>query len=211
MSVSRRNFLGLGRYLLAAAAIPTELLAGKLLSAAGLPGGAGLPFSSAQTFLPLVNSSFAVHSASTISAWLTLLSVEDMTPKASAQIAPAAVSNRLLRAPQPKLNTFALHFLGNGEALPQGTYTVEHPALGKFSMFIVPSGLGAGQQTYTAVFNLLNTPLVIGRPFPTPHALQQLAGPVVTTSGPAATPEGSGTPILMPGETPIVRRPVGKD
>src|SRR5713101_8270339 len=86
MAVSRRHFLGLGRYFLAAVALPKKFVSDKLFSSSGRSETARLSSFSMQTFLPLVNSSFAVHSGSTTSTWLTLLSVEDMTPKTRSEV-----------------------------------------------------------------------------------------------------------------------------
>ena len=51
---------------------------------------------------------------------------------------------------------FGLSFESRTEhALPQGTYKMEHGALGKFSLFIVPGRPADGVATYEAVINHL--------------------------------------------------------
>lgn len=150
MSSSRRQFLGLTPVLLAAAALPKKLLAGSLPGLFEDRDNASPESFTAQTFLPHVNSSFAVimdPAGSAGSTFLTLLSVSRLdTPQ---QELPAGAR----RQPAPQMDSFALHFLGTGEILRQGTYTVKHGALGKFPIFIVPSNSGSGRETYTAIYN----------------------------------------------------------
>jgi hypothetical protein len=106
-----------------------------------------------------VSSSFGVRLGSLTTAWLTLLSVEDMNQKTPALGAPASFGLNSLKSRPPVVDTFALHFHGTGEALPQGTYELEHHTLGTFSLFIVPSGA----TTYAAVIShILNAPTIPG-------------------------------------------------
>jgi len=152
MAVSRRNFLVAGQTLLAAAALPMKFF--------GAAGALGLGSSDAEilasanrgTFLPLVNSSFAVRSGLLTPAWLTLLSVEDMNPKTPIHATPMAVGLKRSKVAPPQLtDTFALQFYATGEKLEQGTYELEHHSLGRFSLFLVPSGTS----TYIAVISHL--------------------------------------------------------
>jgi hypothetical protein len=158
MPVSRRGFIFAGQTLLAAAAFPL-----KIFGASGPEFGSSntphLAFWNKATFQPLVSSSFGVRSGSLTTAWLTLLSVEDMNPKTSAQGASAVFKPNSLKSRPAVVDTFALHFQGTGEALPQGTYELEHHTLGNFSLFIVPAGVA----TYAAVIShILNAPTVTG-------------------------------------------------
>ena len=65
---------------------------------------------------------------------------------------------------------FSLLFRGGGPALRQNTYTVEHPALGTFKLFLVPVGTDdSGAQGYLATINRLSykaamTPPPSGKP-----------------------------------------------
>jgi hypothetical protein len=69
---------------------------------------------------------------------VTLMQVSDMTA------APAG-------------ECFSLLFRGGGPALQQNTYTVEHPALGTFKLFLVPVGTDDnGAQGYLATINRLS-------------------------------------------------------
>jgi hypothetical protein len=157
MPVSRRSFLVAGQTLLAAAALPLKFFGAATLEI-GSANTANLASWTKGTFQPLVSSSFAVHSGARTTAWLTLLSVEDMNSKAPAKTAPMGLKALGLR--QPTIDTFALHFHGTGEALPQGTYELEHHSLGRFSLFVVPSG----STTYMAIISHIESATLIQAP-----------------------------------------------
>jgi hypothetical protein len=55
----------------------------------------------------------------------------------------------------PSIDCFSLRFRKTGNALPQGTYTLDHDWLGTFPLFLVPSGAHGGRSTYTATFTIL--------------------------------------------------------
>jgi hypothetical protein len=148
MPVSRRTFLVAGQTLLAALALPLKFFGAATLEF-GSANSANLASWTKGTFDPLVSSSFAVHSGARTTAWFTLLSVEDMNSKTPIETAPIAFGRKALRTPQPAIDTFALRFHGTGEALQQGTYELEHRSLGRFSLFVVPSGA----TTYTAIIS----------------------------------------------------------
>jgi hypothetical protein len=67
----------------------------------------------------------------------------------------AAVNRLAPRSHGDRTEPFSIVFLGpSGDALPQATYTLQHPDLGDLAMFLVPIGPDrAGQQQYEAVFN----------------------------------------------------------
>jgi hypothetical protein len=159
MPVSRRSFLVAGQTLLAAAALPLKFFGAATLEI-GSTNTANLASWTKATFQPLVSSSFAVHSGARTAAWFTLLSVEDMNSKTSTETAPMAFDLKALSLPQPTIDTFALHFHGTGEALPQGTYELEHHSLGSFSLFVVPSGA----TTYAAIISHIETATLIRAP-----------------------------------------------
>ncbi|MBL8045420.1 MAG: hypothetical protein JNL09_02710 [Anaerolineales bacterium] len=50
---------------------------------------------------------------------------------------------------------FAMPLFGprGTQYLPQSTYTLQHPALGQLSFFMVPLGPQAGQMRYQVIFN----------------------------------------------------------
>lgn len=77
------------------------------------------------TFEEVVNTKFRVR-AKDREARLTLVQVKDLTPS---------------RAARPHQECFSLLFRGGrSEMLSQDTYRMEHPVLGAFDLFIVPTG-----------------------------------------------------------------------
>jgi hypothetical protein len=175
MTVSRRQFLVAGQTLFAAA-LPVEFL-----GAASVFGGSknvNLASLTKANFEPLVNSSFAVSSAGVRTVWFTLLSVEDLNDK-TAPAKPQGTTPKHPKTLTPKMDTFALHFRGTGEALEQGTYELEHGSLGKFSLFVVPSGAS----TYAAVVSHI----VSGSVPPPPQRIKTIKS--ASTASAAARPE----------------------
>ena len=86
--------------------------------------------------------------------WLTLTSVQELSPVASGNPASMAVAPPAALARSLETSGFSLVFWGG--PLPmvrQETFFFEHADLGQFAMFIVP----AGTQLYTAVINRLPT------------------------------------------------------
>jgi hypothetical protein len=151
MAVSRRHLLQLGPALLTAAAVPLRAV-DSVLSSDGSAAASRLSLPSRESFRALINSSFAVRSGDQVRSWLTLLSIEDMSPKAPDYQPPMAVAAP--KGAAPTVEAFALHFVGSGDPLSQATYALEHRALGRFDLFVVP----AGADRYTAVFSRLTSP-----------------------------------------------------
>jgi hypothetical protein len=82
---------------------------------------------SMQMFADFINSSFVVHHPELGKVDVYLKEVEDLRPQ--------AFKNR----PAKGIECFNLIFVNqSGTALPQGTYTMEHPKLGTFDLFLVP-------------------------------------------------------------------------
>ena len=54
---------------------------------------------------------------------------------------------------QPGWESFTLLFTGSPPPIPQGTYAVDHPGLGSFSLFLVPVHTEGDGQEYEAVVN----------------------------------------------------------
>jgi hypothetical protein len=176
MDASRRNFLVAGQALLALAAIPIKIF-GAAASSFGSSKAANLALLSRESLLPLLNSSFAVRGGVLTMAWLTLQSVEDMNQKVSAPTIPMAVPPKPAKGAPPKIDTFALHFHLIGETLEQGTYELEHAALGRFPLFVVPSGAS----TCVAVISHIHGSA--GGPVPQPvRSKEQLNVPAVPES-----------------------------
>lgn len=98
-------------------------------------------------FESAIGSSFEVSSENVQPVWVQLVSVNDLPALAPVNTASMAV-------PPPKHSTrptsgFVLNFSGGpAENLAQGTYTFQNSTLGKFSLFIVPTG----PEQYVAFF-----------------------------------------------------------
>lgn len=89
------------------------------------------------TFVYYLNSIFKLHSGYG-SLEVTLIKVDDLAAASGGEC-------------------FSLLFRGGSRALPQGTYTVEHPALGRFLLFLVPTDTDRnGAQGYLATINRLS-------------------------------------------------------
>lgn len=155
MSVSRRNFLRTGTMIAVSAALPLSLAtfaAGQQRRPvsrvpdhlASLPAASRqnpLYYYNQQTFAPYVNSIFKVNSLE--GAEIVLVEVKET---------PLFVNKRSKRIPTGE--NFTLTFRGPERTrFAQNTYTVEHAALGKFELFLVPTGLPSSEQLYVAVIN----------------------------------------------------------
>lgn len=151
MSITRRKFLRAGTLVALSAAVPLKsaLLVSGQNRKGGNPGD-GLTTQnpsdllanySKSAFSSYLNSIFRLYTGySTVD--LMLVQVEDQA--ALEKGAPAGGE------------CFSLVFVGGSTALSQGTYRVEHPALGSFQLFLVPGGPDKyGAQSYVAIINRL--------------------------------------------------------
>src|SRR2546426_11063242 len=134
MSITRRKFLRAGTLVALSAAVPLKsalLVSGQQTrrGGKGLPGGRLssqnpsdlLASYSKSAFSSYLNSIFRLYTGySTVD--VTLIQVDDQM--AMAKGAPAGGE------------CFSLVFVGGSVALSQGTYRVEHPALGSFQLFL---------------------------------------------------------------------------
>src|SRR5687767_13263150 len=137
MPISRRIFIKTA----SVAAIAAATI-GKSSLAALAQGGATDPLSyyTQATFTQYINSIFRLHGSRIVE--VTLEKVQD------------TLSAKESRAGGRE--SFVLHFRGGDVLLRQNTYTVEHPALGTFALFLVPSGADEhGAQSYVATINRL--------------------------------------------------------
>lgn len=101
--------------------------------------GFSLEAASAQHFQPLVGTAFGVRPE------VDAMDVGSIELK-SVTSSPEVVN--------PLRNPFSLFFVGPASLpLGQGTYFLNHPALGTFPLFIVPIAGDAEQRQYQAVFN----------------------------------------------------------
>jgi hypothetical protein len=145
MSISRRKFISAGTIAAIAAGIslkPSFIALGQdLLDQIGAPRGTDpLSFYTQSTFAQYVNSVFRLRGFTVVD--VTLTKVEDTLPAKTSR--------------EGGRESFSLHFQGGNIQLPQDTYIVEHPALGTFRLFLVPSGADEnGAQGYVAIINRL--------------------------------------------------------
>jgi hypothetical protein len=156
MTVSRRGFIEYGKVLAAACVVPRSWFTFSLQAATGGKNNLGEKDATAflqnmtrESIAPFVKSTWTVHSEPGKQTYLTLSAVKEIAAPAAAQQQAATVPpERSLRTPAV-IDTFVLEFQGIGDALPQGTYEMEHAKLGAFSLFIVP----AESPTYIAVIS----------------------------------------------------------
>lgn len=104
-----------------------------------------LNYYTGSTFRPYINSLFQISLSRTDVKYVTLVEVKDNCPT-SAQEPVTTLGD-----------CFSLLFLGmRNQTSKQNTYKVKHPALGEFSLFLVPVGkriARTNQQHYEAVIN----------------------------------------------------------
>lgn len=194
MSISRRKFLKTGTLFTLAAAVPLNsaiTVMGQQFSDGGSQVDLN-PQELAQdplanytksTFLQYLNSIFRLSGGIYKPVDVTLTDVTDMVPAKT--------------TPEPGRECFALLFRGESIALPQGTYTVDHAALGRFALFLVPVGEDDnGAQGYLATINRLpyRSFIIISPP-------GSKRSRVMT---PSATPLTPKTKVNQPGPAPTV-------
>lgn len=153
MVVSRRGFIKRGSLLVLAAGASlssADRIFGRdadfeypASTQADLPkGNKPAPFNFTKaTFAPYVDTVFRIHPDSSKPLKTTLVSVGDIGP-----VPDRKVVGR---------ECFVLRFRGT-ETLRQNTYRIEHDVLGRFELFLVPSGKNRKGFYYQAVINRLN-------------------------------------------------------
>ena len=148
MSINRRKFLRAGTLVALSAAIPLKSVWGQ----GNRKGSNGNPTGRAQeaakdnlanynkaTFESYLNSIFRLYSGSAV-VEIALVEVKDIGSTTA--------------KPQPGAESFSLLFRGGTRTIDQGTYTVDHPALGRFQLFLTPGKTDDnGAASYVAVIN----------------------------------------------------------
>lgn len=180
MSISRRIFMKAGTIAaIAGLSIKPSVMA--IAQEIGLsPQNDPLAFYTQSTFLQYVNSVFRLHGLTTVD--LTLEKVEDTLPAMTSRAGGR--------------ESFILYFRGGSRELPQQTYTLEHPALGTFNLFLVPSGPDEnGAQGYTATINRLAYSAK-------PGAVPRKSPGIKSTSGQTPAPIPAGPPAESPDPQP---------
>ncbi len=148
MTFTRRHLIRIGQALMASAAVSGNIFGADGSTPVGTDPTRNLLTLSKRDFTGLINGSFAVHQG-TGTTWLTLLSVDDMSPKRPTYGPPLVIPPSMKLPVHPGLETFALRFSSTGNSLPQDTYLIENNFLGRLSMFLVPSG----PSMYTAIIS----------------------------------------------------------
>jgi hypothetical protein len=163
MAISRRKFLRAGTMVAIAAGIPIKT--GSLLTERQRTNGApqsnspnavrttptakadtgvkpdGLSSYTKATFAAYLNSSFLIKSQRTRAVEVKLIEVNDAGPVPDRRVEGKECFSLIFRGPQ---------------RLQQDVYTIEHAALGKFSLLLVPVGKDHKVSYYEALINRLN-------------------------------------------------------
>src|SRR4030095_13727936 len=151
MAISRRRFIKSGSLVVLSAGLPLKVAA-ELLNRPGalVEAGASGPTTTngsklnLSTFSKFVKTDFQLSGPGVATIRARLVEVRDLKSQEKGSV-------------NEKSNEcFSTVFVASASApLGQGTYTVEHSSLGKFSMFLVPSRRSPNGIQYEAVFNRL--------------------------------------------------------
>jgi hypothetical protein len=157
MTISRRKFIKAGIIVAACAGLPLKDQFAKAQEVGGqrlktpavtkaLPRDQTdiLDYYNRSTFAAYVNTEFSVRVSASKVRRIKLVEVRDY----------AGASNRAAASE----DCFSLFFTApSSRFFPQDTYEVEHAALGKFMLFIVPTDMRSkGEQHFEAAFNRCN-------------------------------------------------------
>lgn len=189
MSTSRRKFLKAGMLAAIFATVPLRNVPGQSWkdrdgNPGEFPGAQSDPLSTytKETFKSYLNSIFQLHTVFGI-AEVTLSEVDDF---------PSARGGEC----------FSLLFRGGSRPLRQDNYVLVHPALGRFSLLLVPTGSDRnGAQGYIATLNRLSYADLLNNPAPRRSGVE--LGPAL----PAATPAGTPVSPAPASEAPAVTAP----
>ena len=147
MNLSRRDILkGAAATLLTGATSMaiTPLAASKGRGTSTTPPDTGVAELSRMSFTGAVGTDFDVRVGALEASTLRLQTVSDLVLPVGAP------------GPAPGKEGFSLLFTGPSKnAFAQGTYTIEHPTLGSFALFLVPVGPRGSTSSYEAVINRL--------------------------------------------------------
>lgn len=151
MAISRRKFMKAGTLVILSAGVPLKAVAGELATPASVgtfKGGhlGDLHALTQAVFAAQLNTTFSVGTGASPSVRMKLVEVNDLR-SAKVKESPAMRGREC----------FSLLFTGPRDAsLKQDTYRVEHSALGKFPLLIVPIGESRQGFLYEALFNRLH-------------------------------------------------------
>jgi len=149
MSTSRRRFLKASAFAAMFAAVPLTDTLAKTWKANYVedPQDDALSNYSKATFESYLQSIFQLHATSGI-VEVTLVEVGDLPGSSGGEC-------------------FSLQFRGGSQPLKQGSYQLDHAALGSFTLLLVPSGSDSnGAQGYVATINRLSYADALNNPPP---------------------------------------------
>ncbi|MBV8819203.1 MAG: hypothetical protein JO022_12650 [Acidobacteriaceae bacterium] len=158
MIKSRRDFILFTPAIMAITALPS-------LAAETADNSVDASVYAKERFTSLVNSVFGIAEPG-VQAWLTLIAVEDEAPPAAPALRMTVPMPRV-KSQRVRTESFRLRFHVNGTTLAERTYTLEHPALGSFALFLSP----ANDTEYSAVINRIAGTL----PYPPPSRIRPSA------------------------------------
>jgi hypothetical protein len=198
MSITRRKFLKAGTLLAFSLGAPLNLVFGQQ----GNKGGDGNTFDAQDmpadplahytrsAFASYLNSIFRLYTGySTIE--VALVEVKDLAPDATA----AATGKEC----------FSLLFRGGTTALRQNTYTMEHPSLGRFQLFLVPGAPDDnGAQSFVAIINRLSYKDALK---PAPSRLSKPSSAIKPDATTIVPPQTNTTPAAPTVTAPVVTQP----
>jgi hypothetical protein len=197
LSITRRKFLKAGTLLALSLGAPLNLVFGQQ----GNKGGDGNPFDAQDlaadplahynraAFVSYLNSIFRLYTGySTIE--VALVEVKDLAPD------PAAAATGK--------ECFSLLFRGGTTALRQNTYTMDHPSLGRFQLFLVPGAPDDnGAQSFLAIINRLSYKDALK---PVPSRLSKPSS-AIKPDATAAPPQTNTAPAAPTVTAPVVTQP----
>lgn len=159
MNITRRSFLRAGSIsaLIAGLNLSTaRLVFGQEKGAHAAKGLAVVPYEAKtqpefyftpDTFSQYLNSTFRLARGKGVAFDATLVDVSDTRLKSQA-------SARALKSKVYEGQCFSLTFLAGGhDTVSQGTLKFNHPALGRFSLFVVPGATSPEGTRYAAIIN----------------------------------------------------------
>lgn len=148
MGISRRTFLKTGVLASVAVGIPGEVFGSvtDTTHQAVASHSVDCPQLTQEMFSKHLNSMFSVHSPTSQVAEVQLVQVIDLIKASDGK-----------HQVNSDHDCFAVVFRGpHSVPLNQNTYTVQHPAMGDFKLFLVPGKTSAKGISYEALFNRLS-------------------------------------------------------
>jgi hypothetical protein len=150
MATSRRKFIKAGALGALFAAVPLKTTARGIFEptarALTVDTNEAVDTLNMRAFAQQLNSDFRINHNNVKTTTVKLVEVKDLR-------VPSPTSTLGAKSKE----CFSAVFVGaRRPGVRQGTYTIEHPSLGTFSLLLVPVGLNKNEQYYEAIFNRLH-------------------------------------------------------